>query len=227
MCVHRVRPAMTDEDVMAVIRGRMELLLAEVRDCVERLPGIVDSYDRDPAAFDERVAELRAGESDCNEAARSLRAAVAESYAAEAFFHPTGDLISLVSAIDAVANRAERVATELSAIEPPLDEYLREQLVRMAELAIGAFEALSDAVSSYVASLAIGSDANTAAAIEQVRSLESDCDDHRQDALRTAFRETTTAEALSVRVVLEDMDAVVDGIETAADALDVTARAWS
>ena len=227
MCAPRVWADMTDEDVMAVIRGRMELLLAEVRGCVEVLPEIIDSYHRDAATFDERIADLRAGESDCNEAARSLRAAVADSYAAEAFFHPTGDLISLVSAVDAVANRAERVATELAAVEPPLGEFLRDELARMAELAILAFDALSDAISSYVASLAIGGDATIAASIERVRSLESECDDHRRDALRTAFQETTTSEALAIRVVLQGIDAVVNGMETAADALDVTARAWS
>ena len=165
----------------------MELLLGEVGACVGSLPSLVGSYRRDEAAFHERVTALERRESDCNEAARGLRSALADSLAAESFFHPTGGLVSLVTAVDAVANRAERVATELSAVEPPLEGRPGE-------------------------------------ALERVRRLESDCDDHRRDAVRAAFNAEPTADALSIRIVLHETDAVADSIETAADTLDVVRR---
>ena len=119
---------MTDDEI-AAIRSRMELLLEEVGACVGSLPALVGSYRRDEAAFHERVTAIERRESNCNEAARGLRSALA----AESFFHPTGGLVSLVTAVDAVANRAERVATELSAVEPPLEGRPGEALEWMAD----------------------------------------------------------------------------------------------
>ena len=143
---------MTD-DPIAAVRGRMEQFLESVEACVGVLPALVGSYRRGEAAFHERVAALERRESDCNEAARELRSALADSLAAESFFHPTGDLVSLVTAVDAVANRAERVATELSAVEPPLEGRPGEALARMADLAVEAFDALAEAVVAYFETL--------------------------------------------------------------------------
>ena len=92
----------TTDDEIAAVRGRMELLLEEVGGCVGSLPALVGSYRRDEAAFHERVTALERRESNCNEAARGLRSALADSLAAESFFHPTGGLVSLVTAVDAV-----------------------------------------------------------------------------------------------------------------------------
>jgi uncharacterized protein Yka (UPF0111/DUF47 family) len=216
---------MTD-DPIAAVRGRMEQFLEAVEACVGALPALVGSYRRGEATFHERVTALERRESDCNEAARELRSALADSLAAESFFHPTGDLVSLVTAVDAVANRAERVATELSAVEPPLEGRPGEALARMADLAVEAFDALAEAVVAYFETLESGIDAGAdpGPTLERVRRLESDCDDHRQDAVRAAFGAEPTADALSMRVVLHEMDAVVDGMETAADTLDVVSR---
>ena len=214
---------MTDDEIAAV-RGRMELLLEEVGACVGSLPALVGSYRRDEAAFHERVTALERRESNCNEAARGLRSALADSLAAESFFHPTSGLVSLVTAVDAVANRAERVAMELSAVEPPLEGRPGEALERMADLAVEAFDALAEAVVAYLETLESGADADPAPALERVRRLESDCDDHRRDAVRAAFEAEPTADALSIRIVLHETDAVADGIETAADTLDVVRR---
>ena len=190
----------------------MELLLGEVGACVGSLPALVGSYRRDEAAFHERVTALERRESNCNGAARGLRSALADSLAAESFFHSTGGLVSLVTAVDAVANRAERVAMELSAVEPPLEGRPGEALERMADLAVEAFDALAEAVVAYLKTLESGADADSAPALERVRRLESDCDDHRWDAVRAAFGAKPTADALSIRVVLHETDAVADGM---------------
>ena len=158
---------MTDDEIAAV-RGRMELLLEEVGGCVGSLPGLVGSYRRDEAAFHERVTALERRESNCNEAARGLRSALADSLAAESFFHPTGGLVSLVTAVDAVANRAERVATELSAVELPLEGRPGEALERMADLAVEAFDALAEAVVAYLKTLESGADADPAPALKRM-----------------------------------------------------------
>jgi uncharacterized protein Yka (UPF0111/DUF47 family) len=212
---------------VAVVQGRTELFLAEVRECVESLPSIVDSYRTDPAVFSERVAGLAAQESVCNEAARELRVAVGESAAADAFFYPAGQFLSLVAALDGVANRAERVATELATIEPALSARCREALRRMAETAIRAFDALAAATTAYVEALATGGDTDAGVdSIERVRELESECDDTRRAALRMAFDDAPTAEALALRAVLHEADAVVDGMETVADSLDAMRATW-
>lgn len=216
-----------EPEAVEVIQGRTGLFLAEVRECVGALPGIVDSYAADPGAFSDRVKRLQAQESACNEAARELRVVVGESAAAEAFFYPAGEFLSLVAAIDGVANRAERVATELATIEPSLSARCREALRRMAETAVGAFDALSAATTAYVEALANGGDTDAGAdSIERVRELESECDDVRQAALRMAFDDAPTAEALAVRAVVHEADAVVDGMETAADSLDAMRATW-
>ena len=94
----------------------------------------------------------------------------------------------------------------------------------MADLAVEAFDALAEAVVAYLETLESGADTDPAPALERVRRLESDCDDHRRDAVRAAFDTEPTADALSIRIVLHETDAVADGIETAADALDVVRR---
>ena len=213
---------MTD-DPIAAVRGRMEQFLEAVEACVGALPALVGSYRRGEATFHERVTALERRESDCNEAARELRSALADSLAGESFFHPTGDLVSLVTAVDAVANRTERVATELSAVEPPLEGRAGESLERMVDIAVEAFDALAEAIAAYLETLS-GTDADPAPALERVRRLESDCDDHRRDAVQAAFEAEPTAGALSIRIVLHETDAVVDGMETAADTLDVVRR---
>ena len=101
IAVGQLSAGMADKEIAAV-RGRMELLLGEVGACVGSLPALVDSYCRDEAAFHERVTALERRESNCNEAARGLRSALADSLAAESFFHPTSGLVSLVTAVDAV-----------------------------------------------------------------------------------------------------------------------------
>ena len=75
---------MTD-DPIAAVRGRMEQFLEAVEACVGALPALVGSYRRGEATFHERVTALERRESDCNEAARELRSALADSLAAESF----------------------------------------------------------------------------------------------------------------------------------------------
>jgi uncharacterized protein Yka (UPF0111/DUF47 family) len=213
--------------VVEVIQGRTERVLAEVGECIELLSEVVESYAVDEASFVDAVAALGSRESACNEAARDLRVAVRSSVSADAAPSPARDFRSLVVVIDGVANRAERVGTELAAIEPALTDRCHESLRGMAETASRAFEALSDATMAYLGALADGENADPVVeAIERVRKLETECDDLRQATLRMAFEDLATAEALAVRAVAHEMDAVVDAMETAADSMDGMRAAW-
>lgn len=217
----------SDPAVVEVVHGRTERFLAEVRECIELLSEAVESYAVDEAAFADAIAALESRESACNEAARDLRVAVRGSVSADDAPSPARDFRSLVVAIDGVANRAERVGTELAAIEPALTDRCHESLRGMAETARRAFEALSDATMAYLGALAAGGDADPVVeAIERVRKLETECDDLRQAALRMAFDDLATGEALAVRAVAHEMDAVVDAMETAADSMDGMRAAW-
>jgi len=211
------------KEVPAVVRARTESLVRDVGRCVELLPQLVESYGTDDR-FESTVAAIRTRESDCNDSARALRLRVGESVPAEptGLYLMAGDLVSFVTAIEAVATRAETVATELAATSPSLSADCRAAAAEMAELAVAAYEALSSATLAYVDSLVEGDDADgVVGQIATVRRLESDCDGHRQAALRMAFADGPSVNALTLRGVIHELDAVVDEMETAADGLDV------
>jgi hypothetical protein len=214
----------TDVEMTAVVRKRTDSLLGDVGQCVELLPELLDEYGRAPEAFDDTVSTLRERESVCNATARELRLSVGQSVtpASTGLYLMAGDLVSLYTLIEAIANRAETVGTELAAIRPTLPESCRGALVGLAERAIVAIEALSAATRAYVDVLVANGDPSAVVEpIERVRSIESDCDEYRQAALRVAFEDGPSLDALALRTVVYNLDGVVNGIETAADRLDV------
>lgn len=213
-----------DVETTVLVRERTESLLTDVGRCVELLSGLLEDYGRSPEAFDDDVLTLREQESACNATARGLRLSVGQSMTAEptGLYLMAGDLVSLYTLVEAVANRAERVGTELAAIRPAVSEDCLTALLGLAERAIEAFEALAAATRAYVESLVVNGDPNEVVEpVERVRSIESDCDEYRQAALRIAFEDGPTLDALGIRAVVYDLDGVVNGIETAADRLDV------
>jgi len=214
----------TDVEMTAVVRERTDSLLTEVGQCVELLPKLLDEYGRARESFDCTVSTLRERESVCNDTARELRLAVGQSVTPEStgLYLMAGDLVSLYTLIEAVANRAETVGTELAAIRPALPENCRGALVGLAERAIVAIEALSAAAKAYVDVLVADGDPSAVVdPVGRVRSIESDCDEYRQAALRIAFEDGPSLDALALRTVVYNLDGVVNGIETAADRLDV------
>jgi uncharacterized protein Yka (UPF0111/DUF47 family) len=213
-----------DSKVPQVVREQTELLLAEIGQCIELLPKLIDIYGRDHARFTKVVGELRERESACNATARDLRLSVGRSVTFEStgLYLMAGDLLSLYTLVETVGNRAETVGTELAAIQPALPDDCRASLLRLAERAITAFEALSSATMTYLVSLLKEDDsADAIDSIERVRSIESGCDELRQATLRMAFEDGPTLDSLALRAVVYDLDSVVNGIETAADRLDV------
>lgn len=213
-----------DVETTVLVRERTESLLTGVGRCVELLPDLLEDYGRAPEAFDDDVLTLRERESACNATARGLRLAVGQSMTAEptGLYLMAGDLVSLYTLVESVANRAETVGTELTAIRPALSEDCRTALLGLAERAIEAFEALAAATRAYVEALVVNGDPNgVVEPVERVRSIESDCDEYRQAALRIAFEDGPTLDSLALRAVIYHLDGVVNGIETAVDRLDV------
>ncbi|MFQ3319772.1 MAG: hypothetical protein ACI8UR_002024 [Natronomonas sp.] len=212
----------TPQAVPKTVRGRTETLVTEVGRCVESLLTLIENY-RDDEALTSTVNSIRERESACNATARELRVVLGRAVATDSEAYRTvGGLVSFVTSVEAVSNRAEAVAYELATMRPSLSDTCRIALVRMAELAISAFEALDAATTAFLDALMQGTDTGEIVEpIEAVRTLESECDDYRQTALEATFTDGLSVNALALRAVIHDVDAVVDSAEAAADRLDV------
>ena len=196
--------------------------LRKVERATEQLAVVLDAYVTDEAAFAASVADLQDLESECDAVVGDLRSLVGSSMDPNfsGLYLYSGALVEFYETTDTVVNEAERFATELAAMEPTLPEEIRDDMDRMAEFANEATVHLSRAGTTQFRTLA---DPDRSGEIsretEQVRALETRCDDVKYRVLEHAFASLSPAEALLVRALANRLDAVTNAVEDAADRL--------
>jgi len=196
--------------------------LRQVEASTEQLAVVIDAYGDDAAAFESAVADLRDLESECDAILGDLRSLVGSSVGGDVtgvYLH-SGALVRFYETTDAVVNEAERVGAELAAMDPGVSEGITAEWLRMAEFAGEAAVHLSRAGTAQVETLlAPDRTADVSREAEQIRAVESRCDDVKRHVLESAFASLSTADALAVRAVATRLDAVTNAVEDAADQL--------
>ncbi|MFB6157687.1 MAG: DUF47 domain-containing protein [Haloferacaceae archaeon] len=195
-----------------------------VHDCVDALDAVVERW-AEGRSYGEPLRRVREFETVCDVTEREVTRTLV-GFRADGTT-PFGrssvnldDVAELYHALDDVANAAERTAEELAAIDPTLPRECAEGIRTMASLAVDAMALLETAIDGYVRALREpGSHARIRDAVEQIRGLESQCDELRNHVVDRAFAEVPDATALTCRHLATGLDAVVDAIEDVTDRL--------
>lgn len=204
------------------IRSRTDTYLNQVEATTVHLPDIVDAYGDNPDAFVASVDRLNTQESECDATLRELSTLLGESLPPNYtdVYLRADDVVRLYGRIDAVPNRTERFARELASMRPSLTPTSQHAFEAMSELVVEGTIILTDLSAAYVESLVTSGDPIVVAEeVETIVELETSCDDYKYDALKTAFTECETADALVIRELLLALDAAMDAIEDAAEHL--------
>lgn len=191
--------------------------------CLDRLAELVSLYGRgEPiAACVRRVRDL---ESECDDTYRSVATHVSTIEASELGIRLTGihlnrdQLLGLFATLDEIANGAERFASDLEAIEPPVIDDCLDGLVEMIATARAGMRFMVEAVPAFVRSL---TDPGKGMTIDEIvgpaRRIESHADDLRDDVIEAAFERESGAVALVYRELALLLDGVVDAMEDVTD----------
>lgn len=196
--------------------------LQRIEVATEQLAVVLDAYGPGEPELGTAVTDLRDLESECDAIVGDLRSLVGSSTDSNVsgLSPRSGPLLAFYETADTVVNEAERFATEFAAMGPTLPGAIHDDLCRMAGFANEAAVHLSLAGTSGFEALAdpdrSGSVSREA---EQVRALESRCDDVKYRVLEEAFASLSPAKALVVRALANRLDAVTNAVEDAADRL--------
>jgi uncharacterized protein Yka (UPF0111/DUF47 family) len=204
------------------ISTRTDTYLQQVEATTAHLPDALDAYGEDADAFVAAVDRLDTQESECDATLRELSTLLGESLPPNYtdVYLRADDVVRLYGRLDAVPNRAERFARELASMRPDLTPDTREAVREMSALVVEGTIILADLVDAYVEALVTAGDPIVVADdVERIVALETECDAHKYDALRTVFETHETADALVIRELLLALDAAMDAVEDAAEHL--------
>ena len=204
------------------ISARTETYLQQVETTTAHLPDAVDAYGEDADAFVATVDRLNTQESECDATLRELSTLLGESLPPNYtdVYLRADDVVRLYSCLDAIPNRTERFARELASMRPDLTTDTRASLREMSALVVEGTVILTDLAAAFVESLLTSGDPIVVADdVQTIVGLETECDGYKYDALKTAFAERKTADALVIRELMLALDAAMDAVEDAAEHL--------
>jgi len=196
--------------------------LQRVEAATEQLADIMEAYDVGEPAFETAVADLRDLESECDTLVGDLRSLVGSAMDPNftGLYLRSGALVEFYETTDTVVNEAERFGTEFAAMEPSIPGAVHDDLGRMARFANEAAVHLSRAGTTQFDAL---TDPNRTGEVsreaEQIRAVETRCDDVKYRVLDHAFTSMSREEALVVRALVNQLDEVTNAVEDAVDRL--------
>lgn len=170
-----------------------ETYLDRLSDCISLLPELLDQY-RNDGAYHETLDRIQDIESECDRLNRDINGTIANAGAADIgllnsrVHFNASSLISFYGSLDVIANLTERIGQELLMIQPDYDNDCFQRMSEMAESAAAGMEPLSDVVVRFIHSLSTTDESDTLTdEINQVRRMESECDELRNSIITTAF----------------------------------------
>lgn len=191
--------------------------------CLDQLAELVSLYG-DGRPIMECVRRIRDLEGECDDIHRSVATHVSTVEVRELGIQLTGihlnrdQLLELFATLDEIANGAERFASDLEAIEPPVIDDCLGDLAEMIATARAGIRFLTDAVPAFIQSLTNQARRVTINEIVgPVRRIESHADDLREEVIKAAFERETAAVAFVYRELALLLDGVVDAMEDASD----------
>ena len=133
-------------------------------------------------------------------------------------------LLDFYKELDVVANHTERIVQEVAMMRPDADVAPFRDMEAMAGRIAEMTALLADVVTRFVHGLARSDATETLTGeIEAIRGLESECDELRNDAIATAFRDDAVAEPLVYRELAVLLDELANAIEDLTDRIVVIA----
>ncbi len=219
----------TEADFGARLESRTETYLDRIDDCVALLPRAFDEYAAD-GPYRETVAEIATIESECDELVREITGVITNAGPDDIGLLNTrinfneSALLDFYNALDVVANHTERIVQELAMMQPSADadpfRGMREMAGRIVEMTV----LLVDVVGRFVHGLARSDATETLTeGIDAIRSLESECDELRNDAVATAFADDAIDQPLVYRELAILLDELANTIEDLTDRMVVIA----
>lgn len=200
-----------------------ETYLGQIEDCVALLPELLDQYNS-PNSHRDTVEQVRELESDCDRLNRQIAALITDAGPEETdllhvqAFLNAPSLVSIYQDIDNIANTVERIAEELTAISPSWNNERFQHLGKMADCAVTAVTALTEAVSALIHVLYTPEESDTITdKITIIRDAESQCDDLRNQALDMAFNAGISTKPLLYREFAIHFDRLIDVMEDITD----------
>lgn len=197
--------------------------LDHLKECVEQTPDLLGRY-ADEEPVDQLADRVSALESDCDRTNREISALISGSSVETLGIRLTrvhlhsGQIIGLYQLLDEVANLVEQFAEELVAIRPPRSTVCLDGLQQMGARCVAAMDALAAAVDDYVRALCQPTcSLSISDSVAEIRSLESESDQIRNQVLTSAFQDGPSATALVYLELATCLDSAIDTMEDVTD----------
>ncbi len=188
-----------------------------IKDTVGQFARMLDAYIDWDSEFKERSKKVHKLESRADEIQREIAKALCEGAFLPAYRE---DYVALLETLDRVANKAEAVGDTLSCVRPDIPEEIRKEFVRIAELTVEAYEPVPDAVMAV-----LGGEGDVEELDAFVGKREAEVDAIQFETMHKLFRELEIdrADAMLVKMLLDQACSVSDRIENVADRLTLIA----
>lgn len=215
-----------EADFGTMLESRTATYLDGLAACNALLPDLLDEYAAG-GETDDILAEIEAAESEADDVRRSITASIANADSRDIGLLSTrikfnqSALLDFYKELDVVANHTERIAQELTMMRPSpaVDSY--DSLREMAALIVEMTDELVDVVDRFIRGLARSDATETlTAGVDRIRELESECDDRRNDAIRSAFQ-SDVDQPLVYRELAVLLDELANTIEDLTDRMTV------
>jgi len=202
-----------EKAVKELVREYCELLEETVGQFAQMLESYID-WDSEFKAQSKRVHKM---ESRADEIQMEIGKAFYEGAFLPAYRE---DYVALLETLDRVANKAEAVGDTLSCVRPDIPEEIRQEFVRIAKLTVEAFEPVPDAVMSV-----LKGECDVEGLAVHVGKKEQEVDGIQFETMHTLFRELEIdrADAMLVKMLLDQACSVSDRIENVSDRLTLIA----
>ena len=216
----------SDADFESTLESKTVTYLDQLADCTERLPTLLTAY-AEGREYEPIIDQIEAAENDCDQTRREITALIANAGTREIGLLNTpinlnqSALLDFYKQLDVVANHTERIAQELSMLQPAASNNSYEQFQEMATLIVEMTEVLNDVVERFITGLARNNASETLTdEIETIRALESKCDTARNDVIATAFS-SDLPQPLVYRELAVLLDELANTIEDLTDRITV------
>jgi len=212
------------------LESQTETYLDQLTLCSTYLPDLLDAYASDGETA-QVVEQIESTESECDDIRRSITALIANADSQDIGLLSTrikfnqSALLNFYKDLDIIANHTERIAQELTMIQPSPAVESYDQLREMAAIIVEMTEELSGVVVRFIRSLArTNSSATLTDSIERIRDFESQCVTLRNDVIRSAF-ERDMQQPLVYREFAVLLDELANTIEDLTDQITVISSA--
>jgi len=216
----------TETGFGGLLESQTTTYLDRLSTCSSYLPELLEEYESG-GETDEVVEKIEETESECDEIRRSITALIANADAQDIGLLSTrikfnqSALLTFYKELDIIANHTERIAQELTMIQPEAAVESYDHLREMATVIVEMTAELGTVVEQFIRSLSQpNASATLTDGIDRIRDLESQCDSIRNDAIRSAF-ETGIEQPLVYREFAVLIDELANTIEDLTDQITV------